>query len=186
MGTSSAPESTPTKKPSNAVPAIFTLAGFALAIVAGFLSWFVISGSSYPLVTAAYNAMYIYGTKGSAALGSLNSLGAMLVAQSTAHPEVLLAYAIVLFFWPAMVVSGLWSLIVRSFGPYPFIWGLIAFVFAYVMVYYAGAALGIGAFLALVGAVLYLIGTATVRRPAKSVPASTPDPNAASGAAPPS
>lgn len=173
MGTGPAPPPVEMRHPSNLVPAVITLVAVLLALLAGFLVWFSISGWSGSLLPDAYNAMYIYATKGSTSLSTYSPLGALLVKESTANPIVLFAFAVVLFFWPAMVVSGVYSVLARSFGPYPFIWGLVAFIFAYVMMYYGGDSLGIGAYLALVAAVLFLVGAATVRRP-RPVPTATP------------
>ncbi len=173
MGTGPAPPTAEMRRPSNLVPAVVTLVAVLLALLAGFLAWFSISGWSGSLLPDAYNAMYVYATKGSASLNTYSPLGAMLFKESTSNPIVLFAFAVVLFFWPAMVVSGTYSVLARSFGPYPFIWGLVAFIFAYVMVYYAKDSLGIGAYLALVAAVLFLVGTATVRRP-RPVPSVAP------------
>lgn len=182
MGTGSAPPTAEMRRPSNIVPAVISLIAVLLALIAGFLVWFSISVSgtsgTSTLIPDAYSAMYVYATKGSVSLNTYSTLGAMLVKESTSNPIVLFAFSVVLFFWPAMLVSGTYSVLARSYGPYPFIWGLVAFVFAYILVYYAGDSLGIGAYLALVAAVLFLVGTATVRRPravpSVAPPASTP------------
>lgn len=188
MGTGPTPSSAPAPRPSNLVPAVVTLVAVLLALIAGFLVWFSISVAGWsgtsPLLPDAYNAMYVYATKGSTSLNTYSPLGAMLVKESTANPIVLFAFAVVLFFWPAMVVSGVYSVLARAYGPYPFIWGLVAFVFAYITVYYAGDSLGIGAYLALVAAILFLVGTATVRRP-KAAPAEAAPAPPAPAAAPP-
>jgi hypothetical protein len=179
-----APPGQPTiQQPSQIVPAVLSVIGLAIGFIAGLLSWFVISGSNFTLLTDSYHALYIYGTQGGSALGMSSALGAALYKDSTANPIVLVAFAIVLFFWPAMIVSSAFSLLIRSFGPYPFVWGLIAFVFAYIMMYYAGDSLGTGAYLDLVAAIIFLVASITVRQariaytptaPAPEAPATPP------------
>jgi len=160
----------PDRTPSQAAPAVLALFALVIGLVAGLLSWFVVSGTGFSLLNDSYHAMYIYGTQGSGALRSNSALGSTLYNASTSNPIVLITFAIVLFFWPAMLVSGVFSIALRSFGPYPFVWGLIAFIFAYLMVYFAGDTLGIGGYLDLVAAILFLVATLTVRR-AKAAPA---------------
>jgi hypothetical protein len=180
MATAPASESTPAesmKKPSQIVPAILSVIGLAMGFVAGLLSWFVISGTNFNLLTDSYHALYVYGTQGGTVLGMNSALGHTLYSNSSSNPIVLVAFAIVLFFWPAMIVSSAFSLLIRSFGPYPFVWGLIAFIFAYIMIYYAGNgdSLGIGAYLDLAAAVIFLVASVTVRHvptPASPPPAS--------------
>ncbi|MFZ0892124.1 MAG: hypothetical protein WB778_07770 [Thermoplasmata archaeon] len=170
MATVSSIEAPTIQQPSQIVPAVLSVIGLAIGFIAGLLSWFVISGTNFTLLTDSYHALYIYGTQGGSALGMSSALGAVLYKDSTANPIVLVAFAIVLFFWPAMIVSSAFSLLIRSFGPYPFVWGLIAFVFAYIMMYYAGDSLGIGAYLDLVAAIIFLVASITVRQ-ARAVPA---------------
>lgn len=162
-------------------PAIVTLVAFLLALLSGFLAWFSISGSSFTLLADSYHAIYVYGTQGSSALKASSILGSTLVSASTSNPIVLVAFTAVLFFWPAMVGSGLYNAAARSFGPYPFVWGLVAFVFAYVMIYYASASLGVGAYLALVAAIVFLVATLIAPRgpTAKPTPTAPPVPDAA-------
>jgi len=178
------PDSRPTQRPSTLVPVALAVAGLLLGLLAAFLAWFVISGSSVALLPDSYHSMYVYGMQGSSALKSSNALGATLVGSSTSDPVVLIAFAIILFFWPAMLVSGLYSVLARSFTAYPAVWGLIAFVFAYVLVYKAGATLGVGAWLALVAAVLFLAAAITGRfartKPAPAESSAAGSPSAAS------
>ncbi|MFZ3356493.1 MAG: hypothetical protein WA549_07025 [Thermoplasmata archaeon] len=181
MAPATSAEAPTIQHPSQIVPAVLSVIGLAIGFIAGLLSWFVISGSNFTLLTDSYHALYVYGTQGGSALGMSSALGAALYKASTSNPIVLVAFAIVLFFWPAMIVSSAFSLLIRSFGPYPFVWGLIAFVFAYIMMYYAGDSLGTGAYLDLVAAIIFLVASITVRQaravPAAAAPAPTAPPS---------
>jgi hypothetical protein len=152
-------EAQPPKQPSRVVPALVTLVALLLGLISAFLAWFVFSGSSVTLLPDSYNSMIVYGTQGSSALASSNALGAALYASSTSDPVLLVAFAIVLFFWPAMLVSGTYNALARSFAPYPFIWGLIAFIFAYILNYKAPATNGIGVWLVLVASIIFLVAS---------------------------
>ena len=83
------------------------LVALVVGLAAGFLSWFQISGSGYPLVSDSYNAVYVYASQGGSALSSLNSLGNLLASSAASNAGVVVAFALVLFFWPAMLVAGL-------------------------------------------------------------------------------
>jgi hypothetical protein len=154
------------------VPAVISLVALVIALIAGILTWFVISGSQFSLLYDGYHAMYVYIAQGSGALQASSALGALLYNSSTSNAIVLVAFAIILFFWPAMLVSGAFNLIVRSYGPYPFVWGTVAFIFAYIMMHYGSGTLGVGAYLDLVAAILFLVAWITVRR----APAARPQP----------
>ncbi len=154
------------------VPAVLSAVALVLGLIAGLLTWFVISGSQFSLLYDGYHAMYVYLAQGSSALQASSALGALLYSSSTSNAIVLIAFAIILFFWPAMLVSGAFNLIMRSYGPYPFIWGTIAFIFAYIMMYYGSGTLGIGAYLDLIAAILFLVAAITMRR----APAAKPHP----------
>ena len=163
MPTEAAPSSgTPAEPPrqrSRLAPALITLVAVLLGFLSAFLAWFVFSGTSVALLPDTYHSMITYITQGSGGLQSSNVLGAALVASSTSDPVLLLAFAMILFFWPAMLLSGLYNAVARSFAAYPFVWGLITFIFAYVLVWKASATLGIGAWLALAAAVLFLVAS---------------------------
>jgi len=150
------PTTTEPRQPSRTVPALVTLVALLLGVIAAFLAWFVFSGTNVALVPSSYNSMYLYVTQGKGALQTSNALGAALVASSTSDPVILAAFSLVLFFWPAMLVSGLYNAIARSFAPYPFVWGLITFISAYVLVYKASATLGLGAWLVLAASFVFL------------------------------
>ncbi|MFZ1023082.1 MAG: hypothetical protein WAN87_02985, partial [Thermoplasmata archaeon] len=124
MAPATSAEAPTIQHPSQIVPAVLSVIGLAIGFIAGLLSWFVISGSNFTLLTDSYHALYVYGTQGGSALGMSSALGAALYKASTSNPIVLVAFAIVLFFWPAMIVSSAFSLLIRSFGPYPFVWRL--------------------------------------------------------------
>jgi len=175
---------TPRARPSNLVPMILTGIGFLFAVICGFLEWFSISGSSFTILPDAYRAMYVYITQGSSSLQTSNALGAMLVHASTSNPIVLVGFALVLFFWPAMFVSSLFNLAARSYGPYPFVWGLVLFIGAYITVHFSSNSLASGAYFGLVGAVILLIASLTYRAPKPAASATTADttPPSTSGA----
>ena len=169
----------PPKKPSNVVSIALTGIGLLLVLVSAFLTWFTISGSNFTLLPDAYNAMWVYITKGSSGLQTLNAFGEYLVKGSTSNPLVIIGFALVLFFWPATLVSSIYNMAAREFAPYPFIWAIIAFISAYIMVHFGSdASLGEGTYLLLAGAILMLVAAFTWRRPkatpAPATPAATP------------
>lgn len=181
----SAPSSPKPPRPSQTAPAVLSLAGLVVGLVAGLLTWFTIAGTNVSLLTDSYHAMYVYGTQGASALRDSGVLGSTLFASATTNAVVLVSFAIVLFFWPAMLVSGVVNSVLRSYGPYPFVWGLITFVFAYVFVYYvSSASLGIGAYLDLIAALIFLAATIAVRRPAAAPAPPAAAPPSAAGAPP--
>ena len=136
---------------------IIAAVAFVIAIVAGFLAWFTLSGSEYTLVSDSYNAAILYITKGSASLSSSGGLGSTLYKSATSNPSVIVTFALALVFWPAFLVAGVIDLLRRAISITPFVWGLIAFIFAGVMNSEASGSLGLGAWVDLVAAIIWLV-----------------------------
>ncbi len=85
----------------------------------------------------------------------MNSLGAIL---ANAPMQDLILLGVVLLFWPAMLVSGLITLARRRIRVHAFIYGVIAVIAALVIRSDLSGQLGVGPYVSLGGAVLFLIG----------------------------
>ena len=139
------------------------LAALIVGVASGFLSWFQLTAvfveldPGFTLVTDSYNAVYVYATQGTYQLNAVNSLGNLLVYFASANPVVVVAFAFVLFFWPAMIVSGLVNEVGKTIRWLPALWGIIAFVSAYVMMAVAKQSVGVGAWLDLCAAALFVL-----------------------------
>lgn len=160
------------RPPSQKVPFVLSLIALALGLIAAALAWFGISGSQFSLLDA-YHVTYVYIAQGSTPLQASGPLGALLYTSAASDPTVLLAFAVIVLFWPAMLVSGTVNLITRSYAGYPFAWGLIVFISSYVMMHYGGSTLGTGAYLELFAAVLFLGASLTVRSATSARPRPT-------------
>ena len=137
-----------------------------LGVIAGFLAWYQIGGGGggYSVgggggynLPDSYSLAVTYATKGASALQAANSLGAMVASNAVSSTLAAVMWVIVLFFWPAMLVSGLINLVGRTIRWQPFLWGVIAFIGAWVFMYENGGSLGYGGWLDLVAAILFLV-----------------------------
>ncbi len=78
---------------------------------------------------------------------------------------MVVAFALLLFFWPAMLVSGLINEVGRTIRWQPALWGVIAYVSARVMMSYSGlGSVGYGGWLDLVAVVLFIVAYLLARR----------------------
>ena len=154
-------------------------------LVAGFLSWFDLAGLSFNLLNG-YGATFAYASGGTSALMSYSPLGTAVANAAVNHAVAAVAFVLVLFFWPAMLVSGLINEVGKTIGWQPALWGILALIFAYVMLsVYSVGTVGYGAYAVdLLAVILFLVAYLLVRggKPAKSqskaapasAPASTP------------
>jgi len=139
------------------------LVALIVAAISGFIAWFNIGGSGFSLMDA-YVLVLGYASRGVAAFGT--QLGAIVYSATTGHPDLLVAFVIVLVFWPAMVVSGLVEIVGRGVRPHPGIYGIIAFIASYFFVNAASSrglvpsgsmALGTGAWLSLAAIIIFFV-----------------------------
>ena len=158
---------------SVAVEAIALLVG----VIAAFFAWYVLTTASYTIIDS-YNLAVTYATKGASGLQAANSLGALVASNATGNAIALVMWVIVMFFWPAMLVSGLINLLGRTIRWHPTLWGLIAFIGAYVFMYENNDSTGNGALLDLIAAVLFLIAyfLARASQPKQTMTPATPTP----------
>ena len=151
-----------------------------VALVAGFFSWFQLASAEYTLPDG-YGAAYAYATGGASALSAYSGLGSALASAAINSAIEVVAFALVLVFWPAMLVSGLINEVGRTIRWQPALWGLLALVFAWVMMgLYNLGSVGYGAYiLDLLAVLLFLVAYILARRGT-----STPTPKPASPMAP--
>jgi hypothetical protein len=89
---------------------------------------------------------------------------------------VVVAFALVLFFWPAMLLSGLINKVGRTIRWHPALWGVIAYVSAWLMMTNSGlGSVGNGGWLDLLAVVLFIIAYLLARRK-REEKTSTPTP----------
>jgi hypothetical protein len=164
---------------SGTIAAIIAL---VVGLVSGFMTWVTLrqittsnhffNAADYRLVPDAYNAVYIFATKGASVLASNSSLGAALANAST---TTLVAFALILIFWPVMLLSGLLDIARRKIRIYPFIWGVIAFLALILITPSIPGSLGIGPYIDLAAAILFLVAWMLSRsQSARRVPPQTP------------
>jgi hypothetical protein len=153
-----------------------------VALVAGFFPWFDIPAGNYTLPNG-YGAAYAYATGGSSGLSAYGPLGAAIASAAINNALVVVTFALVLFFWPAMLVSGLINEVGRTIRWQPALWGLIAYISAWVMMSYSGlGSVGYGGWLDLLAVVLFIVAYLLARgrkedmpsKPAAPTPASPP------------
>lgn len=159
---------------SGTASVILGLVAVLLGLLAGFLSWFNLHGSGFTLVSDSYRAVYVYATQGSSALSGLGSLGSTVYNAASSNPIVVVTFGVTLVFWPALIISGLIDVGLRNIRVTPFVWGLIAFLSADVMMNSAKGSLAIGGYLDLGASILWIAAFAVgkvTRTKAVRVPA---------------
>ena len=162
---------------------VIGLIALIVGLVAGLLTWFQLQDAGYAL-PAAYNAAYVYAAQGGSALSALNSLGNLLATDASSNALVVVLFALVLFFWPAMLVAGLVNEAGRAIRWQPALWGIIAFITAYVMMYEANDSIGLGVWLDLLAVILIIHAYLTATKQ-KMQPEPPPTPPAPAPASPP-
>ncbi len=122
--------------------------GFMTVFVSGFLRWFVVHQSAYTLVDGL-QIMLNFASGGPSSAATNSGLGAMLTTASMSYPVLLVSFAFVLVFWPAMLVAGLVEIFGKRIRPHPGIYGMMgltmAAFFAQSMTVDLGSSVGLGA-----------------------------------------
>ncbi len=146
------------------------IGGVALivALIAGFLSWFIVGGVSFTLIDG-YRASWAYLTGGYSSLASYSLLGSAVESAALDHTLVTVSFVLVLVFWPAMLVSGAINEVGRTLRWQPALWGILALVFTYLaMTEYDTGSVGYGAYaLDLLAVILFLVAYVVDRMIAK-------------------
>jgi hypothetical protein len=135
---------------------IVALIAFFVALISGFLAWFVMSTASYSLIDGYQFVIKL--VSGGISTSAFNSgFGSMMPTSSSNFTLLLLIVAITLIFWPACVVSGLIELVGRSVRPHPAIYGIIALISGYIFLTTAKATIGIGFWLEVVAVIIFFV-----------------------------